>query len=121
MSTQPVNNKHRVSAYLYTQLYTKLALQTESHTEIITKALELYFDKLDHQEDKNYNVDKVNSQVYLVQQERISDLQSHNETLRKELEDHKQMHNNYMLQVQSIINQRAIEESGAKRPWWRFW
>lgn len=54
-------------------------------------------------------------------QDRIKDLQEYNETLKKELEDHKQMHNNYMLQVQTIINQRAIEEPGAKKPWWQFW
>ena len=50
---------------------------------------------------------------------RITDLQAYNETLKKELEDHKQMHNNYMLQVQTIINQRAIEVP--KKPFWKFW
>jgi hypothetical protein len=51
---------------------------------------------------------------------RITDLQSHNETLKKELEDNKQMHNNYMLQVQTIINQRAIE-APEKKKWFEFW
>jgi hypothetical protein len=52
---------------------------------------------------------------------RIKDLQAHNETLKKELEDNKQMHNNYMLQMQTVINQKAIEAPGAKKPWWQFW
>ena len=46
----------------------------------------------------------------------------HNETLIKELDkagqdkdDLKSMHNNYMLQVQKLINQKAIEAPGNKR------
>jgi len=31
------------------------------------------------------------------------------------------MHNNYMLQVQSLINQKAIEAPGERKPWWKFW
>jgi len=36
-------------------------------------------------------------------------------------EDLKNMHNNYFLQVQTLINQKAIEAPGAKKPWWQFW
>jgi chromosome segregation ATPase len=52
---------------------------------------------------------------------RIIDLQAHNETLKKELETLQNMHTNYMLQVQTLINQKSIEAPGAKKPWWRFW
>jgi len=31
------------------------------------------------------------------------------------------MYNNYTFQMQTSINQKAIEAPGAKRPWWRFW
>jgi len=33
----------------------------------------------------------------------------------------RQMYNNYTFQMQTSINQKAIEAPGAKRPWWRFW
>ena len=49
------------------------------------------------------------------------ELYAHNETLKKELEDIKNLYNNYMLQMQTLINQKAIEAPGAKKPWWRFW
>ena len=49
------------------------------------------------------------------------ELEKHTETLKKELEDIKSVHNNYMLQMQTLINQKAIEAPGAKKPWWRFW
>jgi Arc/MetJ-type ribon-helix-helix transcriptional regulator len=61
-------------------------------------------------------------------QARYEEIQAHNETLKAELEkagqreeDLKGTHRNYMLQVQSLINQKAIEASGAKKPWWQFW
>jgi len=49
------------------------------------------------------------------------ELHAHNETLKKELDDIKNLYNNYMIQMQTLINQKAIEAPGAKRPWWRFW
>jgi hypothetical protein len=50
----------------------------------------------------------------------ITELKSHNETLKRELQDLKQIHTNYMLQMQTVINQRAIEAPGVKR-WFEFW
>jgi chromosome segregation ATPase len=74
--------------------------------------------------EKDLRNNEPNIEIYEVQLRdkdlRITDLQAHNETLKKELEDNKQMHNNYMLQVQTIINQRAIEAPGAKK-WWQIW
>jgi len=58
----------------------------------------------------------------------INELQNHNESLKKEIEkaeqdkeDLKNIHNNYFLQVQTLINQKAIEAPGNKKQWWRFW
>ena len=50
-------------------------------------------------------------------------LKEYNDTLKKELEDFKSMHNNYFLQMQTLINQRALEPPAAEKikPWWRFW
>ena len=38
---------------------------------------------------------------------RSEELNAHNETLKKELEDIKNLYNNYMLQMQTLINQKA--------------
>jgi predicted RNase H-like nuclease (RuvC/YqgF family) len=51
----------------------------------------------------------------------IEEKDRHIESLKGELTDIKSMHNNYMLQMQTLINQKAIEAPGAKKPWWRFW
>ena len=59
---------------------------------------------------------------------RSEEMEKHNETLRTELEKAGQdkeaiqnLYNNYMLQMQTLINQKAIEVPGAKKHWWRFW
>ena len=45
----------------------------------------------------------------------------YNITLKQELEDTKELHRNYMLQMQTLITQKQIEAPGAKKSWWRFW
>ena len=52
---------------------------------------------------------------------RSRELERHNETLKKEVENLQNLYNNYMLQMQTLINQKVIEAPGAKKPWWRFW
>lgn len=59
---------------------------------------------------------------------RSEELERHIETLKADLEkasqdkeDLKTMHNNYFLQVQTLINQKAIEAPGNKKRWWKFW
>jgi predicted RNase H-like nuclease (RuvC/YqgF family) len=52
---------------------------------------------------------------------RFEELERHNETLKKELEINQETHRNYMMQVQTLINQKQIEAPGAKKQWWRFW
>jgi regulator of replication initiation timing len=59
---------------------------------------------------------------------RYGEMEKHNETLKKELEKAGQdkeviqnLYNNYMLQRQTLINQKAIEAPGTKKKWWQFW
>lgn len=48
--------------------------------------------------------------------ERIEEKNQYIESLKKELEFNQETHRNYMLQVQTLIKQKAIE---TKKPWWR--
>lgn len=75
------------------------------------------------------NTESLRLQTILLEKERqIEELQNHNATLTKELdrasqrEDNlKTMFNNHVMQVQTLINQKAIEVPGAQKSWWRFW
>ena len=110
-----LEDKKRVTVAIPVQLHTKLVDTGYGVTEGIVKGLELLL------EPKENNTNPSNEVRISDLLERINDLQAHNETLVKELEDIKSMHNNYMLQMQTVITQRAIEAPGTKKPWWRFW
>ena len=116
-------------------------------TEVLNVALERLllnsFNKFNTQQEPEENSSVINSnkrnapdrieytrlQTRLEEKEKwINELQNHNETLKKELEKAGQdkeavqnLYNNYMLQMQTLINQKAIEAPGAKKPWWRLW
>ena len=140
--------KRRVNAYITNELYTKVIQSGYGITDAIIQGLECL---MSHQGESksNGNEDILELQEALIRelQDRIKEMQEamdpielgqlrikseelekHNETLKKELEiasqreqDLKSMHNNYMMQMQTLINQKAIEAPGAKKTWWRFW
>jgi seryl-tRNA synthetase len=51
----------------------------------------------------------------------IETLKEDREKAEKDKEDLKNTYNNYFLQVQTLINQKAIEGPGNKKAWWKFW
>lgn len=106
-----MTERKRINVYIPMETYVKVTQSEYNLTDAIVKGLDLLF------LDQPKNEDNINIQLY---EERIKDLQTHNDTLKKELETIQSMYNNYMLQVQTIINQRAIEEPRNKK-WFEFW
>ncbi|HEY3362155.1 MAG TPA: hypothetical protein VGK06_10145 [Methanosarcina sp.] len=58
----------------------------------------------------------------------IAELREHNNTLKEELEKAHQdkesvqnLYDNYMRQMQTLIQQKAIEAPGEKKKWWKLW
>ena len=112
-------NKKRINAFIPGDLYSKVMQKGYSTiTEAIIKGFEKLLESHENTPDNTNSLDKGLVMSLTV---RVEELQDHNETLKKGLEDYKKMHNNYMLQVQTILNQKAIEAPGTKKPWWRFW
>jgi hypothetical protein len=106
-----MTDRKRIKMYIPMEIYVKVTQSEYNITDAIVNGLDLLFS------NKPKNNEFTNIQIY---EERIKDLQGHNETLKKELETLQSMHNNYMLQVQPIINQRAIEEPKTKKLF-EFW
>jgi chromosome segregation ATPase len=52
---------------------------------------------------------------------RLEEKDRHIESLKSGLDNLRSVHNNYMVQVQTLINQKAIEAPGARKPWWKIW
>ena len=106
-------------------LYTRVTADGRTITVVIIEALELLAGKKEESinPDHAQKEERINDLL-----ERIGDLQAYVDTLKNELEkanhdkeDLKTTHTNYMMQMQTLINQKAIEVPGAKKPWWRFW
>jgi hypothetical protein len=58
---------------------------------------------------------------YEEKDKQIDEKNRHLETLKTELGNTQETHRNYMMQMQTLINQKSIEAPGSKKPWWRFW
>lgn len=54
-------------------------------------------------------------------QKRIKDLEKNIEKAERREIYLEEIHNNYMLQVQTLIKQKQILAPGENKPWWRFW
>ncbi len=105
-----LEDKKRVTVAIPMQLHTKLVDTGYGVTEGIVKGLELLLEPKENNTNPSNKI-RINDLL-----ERINDLQAHNETLIKGLEDIKSMHNNYMLQMQTVITQRVIEAPDTKKP-----
>jgi hypothetical protein len=117
--------KKRINAVIDMDLYVKITEAGYGISEAVTKGFE-----------KLLEVTEVNTQstaqlpndgLIMGLQIQIKELQDHNATLKNELEkaerdkeDLKVTYANYFAQVQTLINQKAIEAPGQKK-WWKFW
>jgi hypothetical protein len=134
--------KKKIQAWIPVSIWIQIVkIGFKSQNEAVNFAFEKIIEIQDNNqnESKNNQIDSKNNQIEssminelqarLEEKEKwIIELQNHNETLKTELEkagqdkdDLKETHKNYMLQMQTLINQKAIEAQGAKKPWWRFW
>lgn len=139
MSEEKKRSGKKISAWVPQEMYDKLvSVGYNSPTEAIMKGLDLLLKEFngvqvkadgeqggtpsDTREPLEYSAKTRELRA------RVEELQHHNETLKKELDkagqdkdDIKKTFDNYMVQVQTLINQKAIEAPGAKKPWWQFW
>jgi hypothetical protein len=113
--------KHKINVLCPGSLWKKVeALGYDSPTKAVITA----FEKLiEHQELGSYKeVLGSNQETRFPEMEkRMGEALNQIEDLKKDKEDLIEMYNKHVLQVQTLINQKAIEAPGAKKPWWRFW
>jgi hypothetical protein len=137
MPDEKKRSGRKVNAWIPDDLYSKVDdLKYRTWTEAIVNGLELLVGstKPGQSEVQNLNnevqisTEQSNLDDSKVLRAQLIEMQSHLETLKLDLErsnknadDIKEMYTNHVLQVQSLINQKAIEVPGSKKPWWRFW
>lgn len=89
-----------------------------SQTEAILKGLEcLLMDSMRETGEDHGILQARNEELERL----VSVLQDQISKLNQDKEDLKNTYNNYFLQVQTLINQRALEEGGGKKRKWWFW
>lgn len=121
--------KKRINAVIPEELYIKISQSEHRLTEAIIQGLELVLEnKTDLNKAQKSDINQPMLEELAHLRTKSEELQAHNETLKRELqkasqdkEDIKKTFDNYMVQVQTLINQKAIEAPGAKKHWWRFW
>ena len=133
--------KIQVSARIPKTMYDSCIQRFENMTNAINTGLELLLRWGENTNENKCNTNENNciigensneiSELKMRVEEKdkqIVELEKHNSTLKGELEkaerdkeDLKQTYNNYFLQVQTLINQKAIEAPGEKKKWWKFW
>ena len=138
----PIEEKKKIQAWVSASTWIQIeSFGFKSQNEAVNFAFERIIENQynNQHESENNQIDPKNNQIEsnminelqarLEEKEKwIIELQNHNETLKKELDnagqdkdDLKETHKNYMLQIQTLINQKAIEAPGTKKPWWQFW
>jgi DNA repair exonuclease SbcCD ATPase subunit len=132
------DEKRKINCLIPTSMYEKIdASEYKNVTEAINAALEHLMNDnpddikcyIDEIEEYKHNIDALQAGNMSIKEEVIKlrakseELEKHNISLQNELEDLKKIYNNYMLQMQTLINQRALEPPAAekKKPFWKFW
>jgi hypothetical protein len=113
------NQKH-LNLYIPNDLYTRVAQTGLTITTAVILGLEKL---LDNSEDINTQPkeNKTNSELVISQQARIESLEEQLKVKDTQIEKLTDTMQAQAVQVQTMIQQRAIEAPGAKKPWWRFW
>jgi hypothetical protein len=115
----------RINATITDEQFQLISDSGLSNSEIVSEALTFFFEHRDEHSLLASEREMLKSENQQLKSEQtlsnahIETLKQEIETLKKQLEDVKNMYNSHVLQVQTLINQKTLEE--AKKPWWRFW
>jgi small-conductance mechanosensitive channel len=137
--------KKRINAYLDVDLYAKLVNSGYGITEAVTKGLELLLEpprtEITTEPIETIRPDAIEAKESIIkgleartnsleEQLRVKDSQMNDRV--KSLEGQLQTKDNQIekltenmqaqsVHIQTLINQKAIEAPGAKKPFWKFW
>ena len=124
----------RIPASIYEMLVKAVSKgEYTSQTACVTIALEQALNP-DLQVSASNQQNESNIAIQLIAQQlqdkeiRILDLQAHNETIKNEIDNLKgqliakdRQLEAQAIHLQTVLNQKAIEAPGSKKPWWQFW
>jgi uncharacterized protein YpmB len=114
--------KIQVSARISKELHDKCIQLYDNMTTAIITGLEMACKSNENTCKSNENPCKTDENSNKELSALLEEKDRHIETLKNELGISQETHRNYMLQMQTLINQKAIEAPGEKKkPFWKFW
>lgn len=123
MATNDHPGQKKIQCWIPLELWDKIeALDYPNQTSAVTEAFKALLDKSQNNPNPSQEIPGLMT--------RLEEKDRHIETLKGELEkaerdkeDLKKTYNNYFLQVQTLINQKAIDAPGTekKKHWYKFW
>jgi flagellar capping protein FliD len=92
--------------------------ELQNHNELLKKELEIILGS-----DKNTSSEegKSNEELVMSLNRRIESLEDQLKTKDNQIGKLTENMQAQSVHIQTLINQKAIEAPGAKKPWWRFW
>ena len=133
-------NRHSISAVIPEELYIKVKKSKYGLTEAIILGLEKLFEPA--QEEKENDQRTISQGVFEANDGLIQSLEARTSELNKRIESLEeqlkvkdkqlekkdtQLENltntmqSQAINIHDLLNQKAIEAPGAKKPWWQFW
>lgn len=141
-------NKKRINAFIPIELYSQITQSDKSLTDCVTEALSLYFKPQENSVIENHEKEAMIKELQIrnetlireleelqtkgvdnkdkdilqqLQESRITDLQNQLNVKDTQIEKLTETMQAQAVHLQTLLNQKAIEAPGAKKPWWRFW
>jgi Uncharacterized conserved protein len=122
-----LDNKNEISQDIIQEKESRIQ-KLQDHNEILMKQLE----ELKNKKPENKEILQLQELRIQELQEQIKNKDSQQEARIKDLQDQLKVKDGQLerltdtmqaqaVQLQTLINQKALEAPGAKKPWWRFW
>lgn len=121
MATTDHEGYKKVQVWVPQELWDKIeALDYPNQTSAVTEAFKSLLDK--SQNNPNQSQDIPGLRARLEEKEKlIETLKADLSQAHQDKEALQNLYDNYMRQMQTLIQQKAIDAPGTKKPWYKFW
>lgn len=110
------DNQKRLNVYIPLELYAQVEESEYTTTEAVILGLQRLFSK-----DQDIHQDETEKLNYELVMSLIEDLKEQLRVKDSQIENKDRLLEAQAIQLQIVINQKAIEAPGIKKPWWKFW
>ena len=127
MAVEERKNQKKIQVWISSQLWEKIvSLGYTSQTLAVTNGMEALVKESQNSSQTSQELPTLKARLEEIERHNET-LKNHNDILKAELdraahekETIQNLYDNYMRQMQTLIQQKAIEAPGEKKKWWKF-